>query len=209
MGATLDQFDTIDFSDNDIRKLEGFPLLRRLKTIMIHNNRVCRVAENLQENLPSLTSLLLINNNITELADLDPLTSVVTLEHLSLMRNPVTHKQHYRSYVIYRLPQVKVLDFRKVKQKEREKAADIFGSRRGKDLLHEIGKKRTKTFVPGEGPPAKKEAPKGGPSAEQIAAIKAAIANAKSLEEVKHLEAQLKAGQIPTMPKQQQNATSN
>ena len=35
----------------------------------------------------------------------------------SLMRNPVTHKQHYRSYVIYKLPQVKVLDFRKVKQK--------------------------------------------------------------------------------------------
>ena len=31
---------------------------------------------------------------------------------------------------------------------EREKAADIFGSRRGKDLLHEIGKKRTKTLVP-------------------------------------------------------------
>jgi len=35
----------------------------------------------------------------------------------SLMRNPVTHKQHYRLYVIYRLPQVKVLDFRKIKQK--------------------------------------------------------------------------------------------
>ena len=28
------------------------------------------------------------------------------------------------------------------------------------------------SFVPGEGPPAKKEAPKGGPSSEQIAAIK-------------------------------------
>ena len=35
-----DQFDTIDFSDNDIRKLDGFPLLRRLKSIMLNNNRI-------------------------------------------------------------------------------------------------------------------------------------------------------------------------
>lgn len=33
LGATLDQFDTIDFSDNDIRKLDGFPLLKRIKTL--------------------------------------------------------------------------------------------------------------------------------------------------------------------------------
>ena len=35
-----DQFDTIDLSENDIRKLDGFPLLKRLKTIILHNNRI-------------------------------------------------------------------------------------------------------------------------------------------------------------------------
>lgn len=40
LGATLDQFDTIDFSDNEIRKLDGFPLLRRLKTVLMNNNRI-------------------------------------------------------------------------------------------------------------------------------------------------------------------------
>uniref|UniRef100_V9ICL0 U2 small nuclear ribonucleoprotein A n=1 Tax=Apis cerana TaxID=7461 RepID=V9ICL0_APICE len=35
LGATLDQFDTIDFSDNDIRKLDGFPLLKRIKTLFL------------------------------------------------------------------------------------------------------------------------------------------------------------------------------
>lgn len=35
-----DQFDTIDLSDNDIRKVEGFPMLRRLKMLIINNNRV-------------------------------------------------------------------------------------------------------------------------------------------------------------------------
>lgn len=40
MGATLDQFDTIDFSDNDIRKLDGFPQLPRLKCLLLNNNRI-------------------------------------------------------------------------------------------------------------------------------------------------------------------------
>ena len=40
LGATLDQFDIMDFSDNDIRKLDGFPLLKRLKTLLLNNNRI-------------------------------------------------------------------------------------------------------------------------------------------------------------------------
>ncbi len=33
------------------------------------------------------------------------------------MRNPVTTKKHYRLYVAYKLPHVRLLDFRKIKQK--------------------------------------------------------------------------------------------
>lgn len=40
LGATLDQFDTIDFSENEIRKLDGFPLLKRLKTLLMNSNRI-------------------------------------------------------------------------------------------------------------------------------------------------------------------------
>lgn len=40
MGATLDQFDTIDFSDNDLRKLGGFPYLQRIKCLLLNNNRI-------------------------------------------------------------------------------------------------------------------------------------------------------------------------
>jgi len=39
-----DQFDTLELSDNDIRKLDGFPLLRRLKCLILNNNRVSLVA---------------------------------------------------------------------------------------------------------------------------------------------------------------------
>lgn len=40
LGATLDQFDTIDFSENDLRKLDGFPYLPRLKCLLLNNNRI-------------------------------------------------------------------------------------------------------------------------------------------------------------------------
>ncbi|KAH7970296.1 hypothetical protein HPB49_002382 [Dermacentor silvarum] len=117
LGATLDQFDCIDLSDNDIRKLDGFPLLKRLKSLMLNNNRICRIGENLQEQLPALETLVLTNNQVQNLGDLDPLASIKTLTYLSLMKNPVTVKRHYRQYLIHRIPQLRVLDFRRIKQK--------------------------------------------------------------------------------------------
>ena len=40
LGTTLDQFDTIDFSDNELRKIENIPYLPRLKCLMFNNNRI-------------------------------------------------------------------------------------------------------------------------------------------------------------------------
>ncbi|XP_067827286.1 U2 small nuclear ribonucleoprotein A' [Heptranchias perlo] len=117
LGATLDQFDSIDFSDNEIRKLDGFPLLRRLKSLLLNNNRVCRIGEGLEQALPNLRELVLTNNNLQELGDLDTLSTIKSLTFLSLLRNPVTSKKHYRLYVIHKAPQVRVLDFQKVKLK--------------------------------------------------------------------------------------------
>ncbi|XP_066503577.1 U2 small nuclear ribonucleoprotein A' [Hoplias malabaricus] len=195
LGATLDQFDTIDFSDNEIRKLDGFPLLRRLKTVLMNNNRICRIGENLEQSLPSLKELILTSNNIQELGDLDPLATVKTLSLLSLLRNPVTNKKHYRLYVINKLPQIRVLDFQKVKLKERQEAEKLFKGKRGAQLAKDIAK-RTKTFTPGAGLQAA-DKKRTGPSAAEVEAIKNAIANATSLAEVERLKGLLQSGQIP------------
>ena len=40
LGATRDDVDAINLSDNIIRKLHNVPLLKRLKTISLGNNRV-------------------------------------------------------------------------------------------------------------------------------------------------------------------------
>uniref|UniRef100_A0A5F9C7V7 U2A'/phosphoprotein 32 family A C-terminal domain-containing protein n=1 Tax=Oryctolagus cuniculus TaxID=9986 RepID=A0A5F9C7V7_RABIT len=183
LGATLDQFDAIDFSDNEIRKLDGFPLLRRLKTLLV-NNRICRIGEGLAQALPCLTELILTHNSLGELGDLDPLASLRSLTYLSILRNPVTDKKHYRLYVIYKVPQVRVLDFQQVKLKERQEAEQVFKGKRGAQLAKETAR-RSKTFNPGAG--------LGG----DVEAIKNAIANASALAEAKRLEGLLQSRQIP------------
>lgn len=200
LGGTEDQFDTIDLSDNEIVKLENFPYLNRLGTLLINNNRITRVNPNIGEFLPKLHTLVLTNNRLANLVEIDPLASLPKLQFLSLLDNNITKKPNYRLYVIHKLKKLRLLDFKKVKQKERLEAERLFAS---KEAEEEAKKIPAKTFTPGEvavEPDASKaeEAPKvAAPTPEQITAIKAAIVNSQTLEEVARLEKALKSGQIP------------
>ncbi|XP_042889137.1 U2 small nuclear ribonucleoprotein A'-like [Penaeus japonicus] len=194
LGATLDQFDTVDFSDNDIRKLDGFPLLKRLKSLLLNNNRIVRISDTLPEEVPNLQCLYLTNNLVQELADLDNLAGLKKLEHVSLLGNPVTTRDHYRLYLINKLPQVRVVDFRRVRMREREMAKKLFKSKLGKEIQKEA--KKARTFVAGSGimdtRPALNQM-----TVEDQAAIRQAIANARSMEEVERLQHMLRTGNIP------------
>ncbi|KVH99031.1 Leucine-rich repeat-containing protein [Cynara cardunculus var. scolymus] len=181
LGATEDQFDTIDLSDNEIVKLENFPNLNRLGTLLFNNNRITRINPNIGEFLPKLHSLVLTNNRLVNLVEIDPLASLPKLQFLSLLDNNITKKPNYRLYVIHKLKALRLLDFKKVKQKERIEAASLFASEEAEE---EAKKESVKTFVPGEVPteePKEEEPSKPvGPTPEQIIAIKA-----------------LKSGQVP------------
>ena len=205
LGATQNQFDAIDLSDNEIVKLEGFPPLKRLHTLFLNNNRIARVGKNLEAQLPMMSCLVLTNNRLNNLADVDPLSGFKHLQHLSLMGNPVTKKANYRLYVIFRLPQLKVLDFKKVKAAEREKAAEKFGgvegaaARGGKAGTFEPGKVAGGAADDDADAMDEDEAPKSsGPTAAQLQALKVAIANAATLEEVQRLETALTTGIVPS-----------
>lgn len=190
LGATLDQFDTIDFSDNDVRKLDGFPYLKRIKTLFFNNNRIVRIAEGLEHCIPNVETLMLTGNMIQELGDLDPLIPLKHLTNLCLLQNPVSAKPQYRQYVVFRFPQLRLLDFRKIKQKEREAAIEYFRSKKGKEMVREIAKK-AKAQAPGT------SLDKPITSADERNKIKEAITNATSLEEVQRLSKLLQAGHIP------------
>nr|ALS04083.1 U2 small nuclear ribonucleoprotein A [Acartia pacifica] len=199
LGSTLDQFDCIDLSDNEVRKLDGFPQLNRLKTLLLNNNRIVRVAEGLELNLPNLNTLVMTNNSLQELADLEPLTTMKKLEMMSLLHNPVVTKRNYRLYVIHKFPSLKVLDFKKIKMKEREAAKALFKTKEGKTQLKDIQAK-AKTFVPGAPLPEatnNKAANPAGLTPEQVKNIKTMIAKAKSLEEIERLNQMLRTGKMP------------
>lgn len=194
--SRIDQFDTIDFSDNDIRKLDGFPLLKRLKTLFFNNNRIVRIGEGLEHCIPNLETLMLTGNMIQELGDLEPLTQLKNLTNLCLLQNPVSAKPQYRQYIVYKFPQLRLLDFRKIKLKEREAAVAYFRSKKGKEMVREIAKK-AKTQISGT------TADKPLTTPEERNKIREAITNATSLEEVQRLSKLLQAGHMPSEERSQ------
>lgn len=185
LGAMEDQFDVLDLSDNEIKKFANFPVMRRLSTILLNNNHISTVGKNLQTQLAKLQHLILTNNRIEDLAQIDRISALRTLQHLSLLDNPVTRRPNYRLYTIHKIPSLKVLDFRKVKQKERDAAKELFASESGQQLEKAVASAKAAA-------PAKQAAK--GPTAEQLQAFRNAIANASSPEELDRLERMGRAG---------------
>lgn len=58
VGIWQDQFDTIDLSDNEIVKLENFPHLNRLGTLLINNNRITRINPNIGGKIQMVLTVL-------------------------------------------------------------------------------------------------------------------------------------------------------
>ncbi|CAF1053930.1 unnamed protein product [Brachionus calyciflorus] len=214
LGATLNQFDTIDFSDNEIRRLDGFPLLTKIKSLIFNNNKIQFVGQNLSHFLPNIENLVLTNNNIEDLIEIDNLASFKTLKYLTLLRNPVAALKHYRLYTIYRIPSLRVLDFKRIRDKERQEAQKLY---KGKKLKKS---ETPKTFVPGEqmdklslnqadfNQKQQQRVERAQPSKEDIDAIRLAISQAKSIEEIEQLNAMLRSGIIPSHLKQQVAASA-
>jgi U2 small nuclear ribonucleoprotein A' len=101
-------------------------LLTRLRSLLVNNNKIVKISTSLGDSLPNLDTLILTNNKLTNLNDVDALAEIKSLRKLSLLDNPVTKKAQYRLYVIHRIPQIKLCDFFKIKEKESAAAARLF-----------------------------------------------------------------------------------
>ena len=112
-----DQHDAIDLTDNAIITLGNIPLMRRLRTLLLANNRISVFSQSLHLSAPNLTTLVLTNNSISELGDLEPLKDIKSLKYLSLLGNPVREKKWYRDWLVWRIPGLRVLDFQRIKDK--------------------------------------------------------------------------------------------
>jgi len=149
-----DQYDCLDFTNNDIKKLDNFPLMKRVSTLLCSSNHISKVSSSLGRNLPNLQNLMLCNNRIGHLYELRALAKCAKLEHVALLDNPVCMHPHYRMYLIFYLGclrestgsvgtggythGLRTLDFRKVTAAEREAAKALFESQVGRELLEAL-----------------------------------------------------------------------
>ncbi|KAJ8521601.1 hypothetical protein ON010_g17800 [Phytophthora cinnamomi] len=80
---------------------------------------------------------MLTGNRIAQLSEVDHLACFAKLDTLSLSGNPVTKRKYYREYVIHKLPQLHVLDFQRIRPRDREAANAFFNSVVGQRALKE------------------------------------------------------------------------
>ncbi|KAJ9148989.1 L domain-like protein [Pleurostoma richardsiae] len=198
--------DAIDFTDNDIQTLGNFPLSPRIRTLLLARNRIAVIQSTLPNSIPNLTNLILSSNQLAELADLDVLGKFPRLTHLVLIDNPVTKKENYRYWVIWRCSGVRFLDYQKVKQAERDQATELFGTaEEPTELASKIMGVKSKTFDVAAATAGGAAA--GGGATSKLSRIKLTekekkrlqemIKKADSLQEIIRLEKELNEGRIP------------
>ncbi|KAK4617713.1 U2 small nuclear ribonucleoprotein [Fulvia fulva] len=200
LGVAKDQ-ECIDFTDNNISMLGNFPLSNRLQTLLCAKNRISTISENMSKSVPNLHTLVLTENHINELADLDSLQGFTKLTYLSLKENPVAEKENYRYWVLWRCPSVRFLDFQKVKDAERKRAAELFGTKDAPtELAQQIIATRSKGSSFGGAPTANGNgsSKKMKITDEEKKRFQILVKKAKTLAEVQRLEKALNEGRLPT-----------
>ena len=139
---------------------------------MILNQNKLSTIEQIGDMFPKLETLSLISNQISNLNEITKLSKCTKLVRLYLFHNSIVENPEYRIFVISRIPSLKILDFQKVKQSEKEEALRIYGSYSAENQMTFLSKL------------SKKEK------------IKLLIERTKGLEQLNRLEMLLKSGEL-------------
>ncbi len=177
------------------------------------------------EEIPNLTTLMLANNNVRELADLEGLTRCPKLTHLVLAENPVTKKevcdhqyrmlstkeegmltrsQHYRLYMIWSIPSLRFLDYQRVRDLERKEGKELFGTlTEPSELALKIRGVKSKTFDTSAATNGRVPTNSGGKAFRAVLTdtekkrVQQMLQNAKSMAEIDRIEKDLAEGRVP------------
>lgn len=118
------------------------------------------------------------------------------------MENPVSRKENYRYWVIWRCPSVRFLDYQKVKLVERQKAAELFGTVEAPTALaSKIMGQKSRTFDTSAPTTANGTASTKNfrvqLTPQERKKVEEMIKNAKNLQEIIKLEKELNEGKVP------------
>lgn len=141
----LPHLDVLDLSGNEIKEIENISHLRELRVLNLAGNQLnhlsclkgldslveLNVSKNLLtvleevDHLPRLQRLFVAQNNIERLEDMMCIVNITSLAELTLEGCPVTQRNHYRYFILFRLPHLKFLDMRRVLDEEKRTAQII------------------------------------------------------------------------------------
>jgi U2 small nuclear ribonucleoprotein A' len=156
-----------------------------------------------------LTSLVLTENELSNIDALRPLQPLVHLTRLAVVDNPIMQLPDARLAIIHLLPQLRVLNFQRVRQRERAAAKAKFGESKLPS------KKRVRADAADAATAAAASSSSSASTADANGAAKATsakrarltteqqvelakkIASATSMQEVERLEAALRDNRMP------------
>ena len=115
----------LNLSQNQIGKITGLSNLPYLKELDLSKNHI-RFLAGLQ-NIDSLRFLNLALNNIVKVLQFQYIERLNLLTELDFSFNPVQNKKHYRSQVLYHIPQLRMLDGVDIIAEEKAKAENLHG----------------------------------------------------------------------------------
>ncbi|CAI2378186.1 unnamed protein product [Moneuplotes crassus] len=196
LALSKDQFGCIDLTENDLVHIPILPELKRLKTMILSDNRISTIEPGFSEKCKGIENIVLMNNKIADFSEIDNLSGCKGLKRLALHGNIVTKQEHYRLYCISKIPSLKILDFGKVTLKERVAAREMFGEIKGQEFVEEL-KKKQKILK------EKSKMTKEGKQRRQRAIeLKQMIEKAETLEEIMQIEKEMNDGKYEEILKE-------
>ena len=96
LGILQDAYDCIDLSDNSIIILGNFPEMKRLITLLLHNNKIKEISKGLGRFAPKLENLMLSNNKIDRVC---PFLTPISLHHIAMLADSLSLYLSLRSWL--------------------------------------------------------------------------------------------------------------
>jgi U2 small nuclear ribonucleoprotein A' len=188
--------------------VDNIPLLPRLRTLMLARNKIAAIGEQVASNAPNLTSLVLTENELSNIDSLRPLQPLAHLIRLTVVDNPIMQVPDARLAIIHLLPQLRVLNFQRVRQRERAAAKAKFGESKlpSKKRLRAdaadaggaaVASTSSSTSSAAATAKTTTSAKRARLTTEQQVELAKKIANATSMQEVERLEAALRDNRMP------------
>jgi len=138
-------------NSNNLRTLklkqQNFSCIRsnyRITELHLQKNELISITGTISH-LHNLQVLMLHNNQLSDMrGSVKEISSIHTLKRLNFFGNPIALNENYRSFVIYNLPSVTVLDRRNVSSEERIAANECFSPSKTK---HQVAFGRHETVT--------------------------------------------------------------